>query len=163
MTPAERAELIERYAAGPTLLDAALAQMPAAMWTYRPAPDAWSVHEIVVHLADSEANAALRCRLLVAQPGHTLMAYDQDVWARELDYHSRDPDLALDVVRAVRASSAALLRNLPEQVWTHTIVHAEYDRPYTFDDWLQVYAAHIPDHIDQMRANLAAWRTSGGA
>jgi hypothetical protein len=28
----------------------------------------------------------------------------------------------------------------------------------TMDDWLDVYARHIPEHIEQMQANYADWK-----
>jgi hypothetical protein len=162
MTPQQRDALIDRYAEGPELLDAALAELPPQMWTFKPSPADWSVHEILIHLADSETNAFLRCRRLVAEPGGSLMAYDQDLWAHALDYHSRDTELARSIVGLVRRSTTELLRSLPDTVWRHTVEHAELDRPYTFDDWLEVYAAHIPDHIEQMMRNRAAWEAAGG-
>jgi len=39
------------------------------MWQYRPAPDRWTIHEIVVHIADSEANSYIRCRRCLAEKG----------------------------------------------------------------------------------------------
>jgi hypothetical protein len=28
----------------------------------------------------------------------------------------------------------------------------------TFDDWLDIYERHIPEHVDQMRRNYEAWK-----
>ncbi len=162
LTPEERVQLIERYGDGPELLYAALEEVPDDALTFRPAPGEWSVHEIVVHLADSEANAALRCRLLVAEPGRAVMAYDQDVWAERLDYHERGFDLGLELVDIVRQSTYELLASLTDEVWEHSVVHAEFDRPFNFDDWLRIYSAHIPDHIAQIQANVAAWEARKG-
>ena len=63
----EREALIARYESGPARLKAALAKVPPEALQWRPAPGEWSAHEIVVHCADSEANAALRIRYLVAE------------------------------------------------------------------------------------------------
>ncbi len=142
-------------------LRAVLDEMPREMWRYRPAPGQWSVHEILVHLADSEANSYLRCRLLAAEPGRPVMAYDQDRWAEQLDYHRRSLDDAMAVLSAVRRSTLNFIRDLPEPVWSHSVVHEEYDRPYTFTDWLEVYTDHIPQHVAQIRANHAAWLEAG--
>ena len=161
MTPEERDELIERYGEGPELLYTALENVPDEALTFRPAPGEWSVHEIIVHLADSEANAALRCRMLIAEPGRQVMAYDQNVWAERLDYHAREFDPALELVDLVRQSTYELLTDLPEEVWGHSVEHSEFDRPFTFEDWLRIYSAHIPDHIAQIEANVAAWEGRG--
>ena len=65
---AERAALVERYAAGPGRLRAALATVPEAARTWRPAAGEWSAHEVVCHCADSETNAAARIRHLGPHP-----------------------------------------------------------------------------------------------
>jgi transposase len=66
MTPAERREMIADYgAAGDRLADASM-QFPKEMWTYKPGPDRWSIHEILVHIADSEVNSYVRCRRFIA-------------------------------------------------------------------------------------------------
>ncbi len=60
----ERDALIEQYAQGPDELRKALARVPKEALQWRPAPGKWSAHEVVVHCADSETNAALRLRYL---------------------------------------------------------------------------------------------------
>ena len=72
-------------------MKAALAKVPQEAMKFKPAPTEWSVHEIIIHIADSESNAALRARKLIVEPGGTLMGYDQDAWANTLHYH--DPIL----------------------------------------------------------------------
>lgn len=159
MTPEDRQEKIELYGMGFTLLMEALDKMPEAMWQFRPAEGQWSVHEIIIHLADSESNSALRARQLIAQPGGSLMGYDQDVWARELDYHSQDTDEALQVLKLARSTTYKLIKKLPDEIWANTVNHPEVEGPFSFELWLDIYAAHIPGHIQQMGDNLAAWET----
>src|SRR5262245_54782519 len=60
MTPTERASLIERYANGPKRLREALQAVPTDAMQWRPKPGEWSAHEVVVHCADSETQAASR-------------------------------------------------------------------------------------------------------
>ena len=67
------------------MLMSTLKDIPREMWKFKPEPKEWSVHEVLVHLADSESNAALRARKLIVEPGGALMGYDQDKWAIELE------------------------------------------------------------------------------
>jgi hypothetical protein len=127
------------------------------MWTYRPDEQDWTIHEILVHIADSEANSYIRCRRFIAEPGSDVMGYDEAGWARKLDYHSRNVAEALELFRLLRHSSYELIRDLPEAVWSNTVVHSESGR-MTFDDWLDTYARHVPEHIAQMRAIYHTWR-----
>src|SRR6478609_10703026 len=114
MTPQERSALITRYAEGSQKLSEALAEVPEEALQWRPAPGKWSVHEVVVHCADSETNAHGRIRTLVAEPDPVIVGYDQDEWARKFDYHSRQMGLALATVEAVRANTLPILQALTD-------------------------------------------------
>ena len=156
MDPREREDRIRRYAEGPARLREALARVPEAARQWRPAEGRWSAHEIACHCADSETNAALRIRLLLAEPAPTILGYDQDAWATCLDYHSHPLEPALQTVDAVRANTAALLRRLPEPAWEREGRHTESGR-YTAEDWLVIYSEHLEKHAAQIERNLAAW------
>lgn len=157
MSGQDRKTLIDRYAAGPERLRAALATVPPAALTWRPRPGEWSAHEVVCHCADSETNAYVRIRLLAAEAEPVLQGYDQDRWAQVFDYHALPADTAMAVVDSVRAATAAVLRRLPEAAWTRAGRHTESGR-YTAEDWLRTYAEHLEVHARQIEANVAQWR-----
>jgi hypothetical protein len=158
MNTQERNEKIELYGRGFSLLKAALAEVPQEAMKFKPAPTEWSVHEIIIHIADSESNGALRARKLIVEPGSILMAYDQDAWANILQYHDHDLEDALEVTRLARKTTYELIKRLPEEVFTHAIIHPEFEEPYTFDKWINIYSRHIPGHIEQIANNMALWK-----
>jgi hypothetical protein len=157
MNHAERLKKIESYGQAYDQLIAALPRFPREMWQYRPSPDRWTIHEIIVHIADSEANSYARCRRFIAEPGSTVMAYDEMAWAKRLNYHAQSPAAAIELFRQLRASSYELIKTLPEAIWTNTIVHPD-NGVMTMDDWLDVYDRHVPDHIAQMQEVYSAWQ-----
>ncbi len=157
MTPETRQEKIEWYGRAHTLLVEALQEFPREMWQFRPAPDRWTIHEIIVHLTDSEANSFARCRKIIAEPGATVMAYDEMQWSKALRYHEQSPEDALELFKWLRLTSYKLIQSLPDSVWANTIDHPE-NGTMTTDDWLDVYARHVPEHIAQMRENHADWK-----
>jgi hypothetical protein len=156
-SPVERQQKIEAYGRAHTLLVECLKQFPREMWMYQPAPDQWSIHEILIHITDSEANSYVRCRRFVAEPGSTLMGYDEMRWAAALDYHAQSTGAALELFKWLRHSSYQLIKTLPVAVWANTAQHTE-SGPMTMDDWLEIYTRHIPDHLAQMQTVLAAWQ-----
>ena len=162
MNAAERNEKIELYGKGYEMLLETLGAIPKEMWKFKPEPQEWSIHEVLIHLADSESNAALRARKLIVEPGGTLMGYDQDKWAVELNYHDQNHEDMLEVVRLVRKTTYELLKRQPEEVFEHSVRHPEYEEPYTFEQWLDIYSAHIPGHIEQIRNNYKIWRDRQG-
>jgi hypothetical protein len=161
LTAAERASLIQQYADGPRRLRAALGAVPGPALQWRPRPGEWSAHEIVVHCADSETQAASRIRVVVSEKEPVIQGYDEARWARDFDYHAHPLEVALATVDAVRANTAALLRRLPEAAWAREGRHTESGR-YGAVDWLRIYAEHLENHAGQIEANVAAWRASGG-
>jgi hypothetical protein len=162
ISSSERKAKIESYGRAPELLEAALKEFPREMWQYKTAPDRWSIHEIIVHLADAEANSYVRARRMIAEPGGTLMAYDQDLWAQKLDYHSQSTEDAVALFSLLRKTTYDLIRALPDSVWAHAATHPEYGA-YGFERWLDIYERHTAGHIAQMRANYDAWKKQQSA
>jgi len=161
LSRSEREVLIRRYADGPARLKAALAAVPAAALRWRPKPGEWSAHEVVIHCADSETNAAARIRYLIAEAEPVILGYDEAEWARRFDYHEHPLEPALDLVEALRANTAALLRRMPEDVWERAGRHTESGR-YAAEDWLTIYAEHLEVHARQIEANVGAWGAARG-
>jgi len=162
MEKIERNEKIELYGKGFEMLTEILKDIPQEMWQFKPAPTEWSIHEVIIHLSESEMNAALRARKLIVEPGGTLMGYDQDQWANVLNYHEHDLQDALDATRIARKTTYELLKKQPDEVFDHSVKHPEYEEPYTFDNWIDIYSAHIPGHIEQIMNNYKLWKEQEG-
>lgn len=148
MEASDRLELIERYRTGVETVDDALADITDAELDRVP-PGGWSSRMVVHHLADSEANAYLRLRKLLAEDDAEIQGYDEARFARVLRY-DRPIERSLDVFRAVRSSSLELLELMTDGDWSRTGTHTE-SGPYGAEDWLRIYADHAPDHADQIR------------
>jgi hypothetical protein len=156
MTREEREALVAQYALGPERLRAALARVPREALQWRPGEGKWSAHEVVIHCADSETNAALRIRYLLAEPQPLIVGYDQEAWARLFDYHAQPLEDAFAATALARARTVPLLRALGEADWAKEGRHTESGR-YTAEDWLRIYAAHLEGHAAQIERNLLAW------
>ena len=162
MDQAERAALIEQYRTGYDRLVAALDLIPAEAWAFKPALNEWSIHEVLVHLADSEAMGAIRFRMMVSHPNATLMTYSGDAWPVDMAYMEQDWELALEGVKWAVRSTAAVLENMAEDIWTQTVIHPEYEEPLTFEQMLRFHAGHVDEHIGQINDNYKAWRQING-
>jgi hypothetical protein len=156
VTGEERAGKIEEYGKAHEVLVEALERFHREAWHFAPSPEEWSIHQIVVHIADSEANSYVRCRRFIAEPGQSLMAYDEMQWGRELNYEEQDIEESLELFRWLRRKSYTLISGLPEEVWSNTAYHPE-NGMMTFDAWLDVYHRHVPEHIAQMQSVYEHW------
>lgn len=147
------ARVADYRAATQEFLDAVSGLHPDQLDSAPPEPDGWTPRMVVHHLADSETTSYVRLRRLLAEPpGTVIQGYDEAQWAKALHY-DRPVQGSLEVVRAVRESSAELLDTLAPADLDRRGVHTE-SGPYTLDDWLRTYTAHPRDHALQVRAAL---------
>ncbi|GJQ59393.1 MAG: DinB family protein [Candidatus Scalindua sp. AMX11] len=152
-----RKERIERYGKGFQQLTEALEQIPKEMWEFKPSPERWSIHEILIHIADSEANAFIKCRKLIAQPGKAVNDYNQDIWSDALNYRQQKIEDALELFKWLRYNTFTLIKEIPDKAWSNASGYGD-GGTVTLDDWLEIYANHIPDHIKQMKKNYEEWQ-----
>ncbi|MDR4505146.1 MAG: DinB family protein [Candidatus Scalindua sp.] len=152
-----RKQAIELFGKGFQQLTEALKQFPKEMWEFKPSGDRWSIHEILVHIADSEANAFVKCRKLIAQPGKSVNDYDQNVWSEALHYREQNIEGSLKLFKWLRQNTYALIKELPDTIWSNASGYGE-DGIVTLDHWLEIYANHVTDHIKQMKKNYTAWQ-----
>jgi hypothetical protein len=145
----EREQLIAQYADGYRVVSEALVKITPEELDARPSPAKWSAREIVHHLADSEATAAIRFRRLLAEDRPAIHGYDQDEFAKRLHYE-RPYEASLELFRASRASTAELMGCLSDADWLREGTHTEVGR-YGLDTWLRIYAQHAHRHAAQIR------------
>lgn len=156
MTVDERRQKIVMYASAHDMLVRAMARFPREMWQYRPSPAEFTIHEIFIHVTDSEANSFVRARHFIAQPGSTVSAYDEFGWAGKLDYHALSVEDAVELFRWLRGNTVKLVQDQPDAVWSNTINHPE-NGVMTMIDWLDTYTRHVPEHVAQMEGVYQSW------
>jgi tRNA-binding EMAP/Myf-like protein len=121
-------------------------------WTT--SPTRWSIAQIVTHLSDAEVVGAYRFRLVLAQSGTPIQAYDQNEWAREMRYETRDPHASLALFSALRRSLVSLLRGLGDAELERYGVHAERGKE-SVRTLISLYAGHDLNHLGQIERLLA--------
>jgi uncharacterized damage-inducible protein DinB len=107
----------------------------------RPAPDKWSVKELLCHLADCELVYALRYRKILAEPGAALVAFDQNAWASRLQYQRQPVKDSLGRFKALRCAHIGLLKSLPGTAWDLAGQHPSYGALN-----LRQLVVHLVDH-----------------
>jgi len=130
----------------------------------RPAPDKWSIQEIIAHLAECELVAGWRYRSILNNNGTTIQAFDQDAWAKTSDYSHADPKKSLQMFRVLRDANLALLASLPKDKWLNYGVHEERGNE-SIAHLVRMFAGHDLNHLQQIeklakkpRAKTAAAR-----
>jgi hypothetical protein len=154
----EIAELLERFRRGAELVAVATTGAAGAELDYA-VPGKWSVRQIVCHLADAELVGADRFRRTIAEDNPTLIAYDQDAWARNLDYSRRKTSAALESFRRLRQENYDLLKELPEPAFARTANHSERGS-ITLLDLVRIHAEHAEAHTRQLKGVREAFKTA---
>ena len=157
MTSEERAVLINKYKEGYQQVVDALYGISEAELDFHRAPGKWSAREIVHHLADSETTSAIRMRKLLVEERPLIQGYDQDEFARKLQYSKRPLEPALKAFEAARVTTAQILDLMNDADWNRQGQHSE-SGPYSAETWLSIYAVHAHNHADQIRQNRSAYK-----
>jgi hypothetical protein len=148
---------LESFGRAPTLLSAALRQFPKKKaWLYKPSADRWSIHEIILHLADSEVSVYIHSRHFGTKLKSSDLKFDPARWAGSLGYSHRISHDALGIIRCLRKATYQFLVSLPESVWENSVEHPE-DGRLSLAQWIEIQERHIPHHIDQMKQNYDTW------
>jgi hypothetical protein len=140
-------------------LERLLKGVPAAKLRKRPAPDKWSVAEIMAHLADSEIVTSFRLRQILGTPGTPIPAYDQDAWAKACRYEKRDARNSLETFRVLREANLALLKSLTSEQWKHHGMHSERGAE-TIERLVTLIAGHDLNHTQQVERILAPQKSA---
>jgi hypothetical protein len=135
-------------------LDRLVKGAPSSKLRKRPAPDKWSVSEIIAHMADTEIVIGWRIRSILGAPGTHIQAYDQDAWAAAGLYAKRDPRKSLEQFRAVRDANLAFYKSLSPEQWNYYGMHAERGEE-SLEKIARMIAGHDINHILQIERILA--------
>jgi NAD(P)-dependent dehydrogenase (short-subunit alcohol dehydrogenase family) len=146
-------EPLKVQSATPKRLERIMARASTAKLKKRPAPDKWSVAEIVAHLADAEIVIAWRVRAILGAPGTPIQAFDQDSWVVAGHYDKRNPSGSVAQFCAVRAANLALYKSLSPEQWKHYGIHSERGQE-TVEHIVRLIAGHDLNHLKQIEAIL---------
>ena len=117
---------------------------------WKPAPERWSMLEVLCHLRDEEKDDfRRRLSLTLEDPTRDWPPIDPEGWARERRYNERDLAESLAGFERERSASLAWLRSLDEPSWDRDHEHPALG-VLRAGDLLASWAAHDVLHIRQI-------------
>lgn len=138
----------------PTKLERLVEGIGEATLRQRPAPERWSVAEVLAHLADAEIAIGWRLRLILGSPGTLFQGFNQDSWITALHYEKRDPRRDLIQHRVLRDANIELLKTLTPEQWKQFGIHSERGQE-SIERIVRMTAGHDLNHIQQIEGILA--------
>jgi hypothetical protein len=142
--------VISRLASNASVFQGLLHLVQDTQSTWKPAPDKWSLLEVINHIADEESeDFGTRLRLTLEDPRQEWPPIDPERAAVERRYNSRGLNQSLDRFVIARRNSVEWLRGLPSPDWnaTHT---QRGGNPLRAGDLLNSWLVHDLIHIRQM-------------
>ena len=91
-----------------------LSQLPEELGDHRPAPEKWSVKQLIMHLIDFERVFAFRALSLIRADRIALPGFNQDFWMAEVDVSNRTIKDLLKEWKLVRDNTIYLLKQCSE-------------------------------------------------
>jgi predicted DNA-binding protein (MmcQ/YjbR family) len=120
----------------------------------RPAPDKWSIKEVLAHLADGEVMIGSRLRLVAAMDRPTIVGYDQDAFVARLGVDRASAAELLEAFASMRALNVGLVERVPKSAWPRVGLHSERGEE-SFETMVRMYAGHDIVHEEQIRGILS--------
>ena len=116
-------------------------------------PGKWSVRYILHHLADAETVLYDRVRRVISEPKQVLWAFDENAWAKGLDYANVPLELSRRIYSSVRDGIIYQAR-LHYEVSSHLeFVHNETG-VRTLKQEFDKVATHNEHHLEQIKMAL---------
>ena len=147
---------IDLLAAFPDQLKRQIQGLDEAALRFRPAPDEWSILELVGHIIDVGALWPGRTRQMLATDNPALAAVDPS-WVRQRDYHNKQASFLLISLAEQRAEYVEFLRMLRPAQLARTGIHPTRG-PITVEQGIAALADHDRGHSEQIAANLLSYQ-----
>jgi len=143
-------DAVRRLRAGADAVTALVSGVGADEARWKPAPDAWSILEVMGHLGDEERlDFRTRLDLTLNHPGRPWPPIDPEGWVREKHLNDRVLTDLVDEFRAERDRSISWLRALSSPDWSRYHEHPTAGR-LTAPGLLYAWIAHDLLHVRQI-------------
>ena len=117
------------------------------------APGKWSIRYVLHHLADAESILFYRIRRVISEPKQVIWVYDQDAWAKKLDYSAVPLELAKGVYASSREGIIYYARLHYENSDKIKFVHSD-EGSRTLKDEFDKVVWHNQQHVDTIEKAL---------
>lgn len=147
--------LIDRYESGADIPAQRIQGLSEAQLDALPVPGTWSIRQLVVHLYESDMIATDRMRRIAAMNRPLLIGYDQDAFIAKLHPERVDAHMAAQAFALNRHLMVAVLRTLPDEVFSRDGVHNERGL-LTLRQLVEGYCEHLDGHLVHLDRKLKA-------
>jgi hypothetical protein len=144
-------DLIESFAAGGEALRRAVQGLSAHDLFAHPGPGDWSIHELVIHLTDSDAIAIDRMKRIITEEQPPLLYADETAYVERLMPYEQSLEDALTLFEVGRRQWSRVLRKLPDASFSRQGTHNRTGI-VTLAVMVERYQRHLEHHLVFLKA-----------
>ena len=137
---------IEAYATGGTELVKAYWGLSAQHLHAKPADGSWTLHQIAIHMMDSDLIGSDRLKRIACMDNPLLCGYDETAFSKLPGSEQLNAFVACEMFQKNRAMTATILRALPDSAFLRTGIHTESGKA-TLEQMLDKYIEHLRHHL----------------
>ena len=151
-------QILNRYAAGPTILQALIQDLDDTQFDLTLSPESWSIRQLIHHIADGDY---LWKEFLLRAAGDPEREFSlewywclpQDDWVKRWSYAGRDVAPSLDLLKANRQHTLDLLTQIP-WLWEKSLLMTMYQggqEHVTVAEVVEMQTRHVEGHVEDIR------------
>jgi hypothetical protein len=156
-----RAQILELLAAAPARIAALTEGLTPAQLRAAPAPDEWSINDVLAHLRSCADVWGRSIATLIAEDNPTIRSINPRTWIKQTDYPDLEFRPSLAAFTAQRTDLLALLEPLPPDGWSRTATFTGAGSPIvrTVESFAERLVVHERPHIKQIDHIAKTMRT----
>lgn len=139
--------VIEEYVAGGQQLKDAYAGLTKDQLFAIPIPNTWSLHQIAVHMMDSDFIGSDRMKRIASMEKPLLIGYDETGFNNLPGIEDIDTFEAIDLFARNRVLTGKILSKLPDDTFKRYGIHSEKGK-VTLEEMVTNYIQHLDGHLD---------------
>lgn len=120
-------------------------------------PGGWTIRQVVHHIADSQMNGYIRCKLALTEDIPTIKPFNEDLWAELEDARTLPVDVSLKLIETLHKRWSVFLRSLSSSELNRQFRHPEAG-DLSLKKAIGLYAWHGNHHL----AHITNYRKSMG-
>lgn len=139
-------QLIEQYAGGGQKLVQAYWGLTQDDLFWQPPDGSWTLHQIAIHMMDSDLIASDRMKRVACMPLPLLVGYDETAFSQLPGMNAIPAFQAIDLFVKNRQMTATILRALPDSAFERCGIHTESGK-VSLAYLVESYVRHLDHHL----------------